>query len=105
MASLAPSLRDAAAAAGGVPLSAVVATGHVTREAVEKGYSQSSSHNGDPFTAAAGLANIAVIETEKLVVRARVIGEQLAERLTRLRRHSSIVGDVRGLGSIWGIER
>ena len=89
---------------GGVPLSAVVATGEVAEKAVAAGFSQSSSHNGDPFTAAAGLANIAVIEREKLIERARNIGDQLAERLTRLRDQLRIVGDVRGLGSIWGIE-
>jgi len=89
---------------GGVPLSAVVATGAVAEKAASAGYSQSSSHNGDPYTAAAGLANIAVIEQERLIDRAVDIGEQLEERFTRLKETVAIVGDARGLGSIWGLE-
>jgi 4-aminobutyrate aminotransferase-like enzyme len=89
---------------GGVPLSAVLATAALAREALASGFLQAASHQGDPFQCAVALANLDVLEQENLLRRATDIGELLGSRLAELERSFEIVGQVRGLGLLWGIE-
>jgi 2,2-dialkylglycine decarboxylase (pyruvate) len=89
---------------GGVPLSAVIAPEAVARAALDSGFLQAASHQGDPFQCAVALANLEVIEQEGLVTRAGRIGERLGRRLAELERRFEIVGQVRGVGLLWGIE-
>lgn len=56
-----------------------------------------------PVAAAVALANIDIIEKEDLVRRAERAGQRLANHWQSLRGHSH-VGDIRGLGLVWGIE-
>lgn len=58
---------------------------------------------GLPASCAAALANIEIIEREKLVERAATMGEYVSKRLQTLYEHS-IVGDIRGIGLMWGVE-
>ncbi|MBI3967639.1 MAG: aspartate aminotransferase family protein [Chloroflexi bacterium] len=89
---------------GGVPLSAVTVTSEVATSLEMKGYYQSSSHTGDPLLCAAGLANIEIIETERLVENAAAMGRYLVDGFAAIQRRYPILGDVRGLGLLIGVE-
>jgi 2,2-dialkylglycine decarboxylase (pyruvate) len=89
---------------GGVPLSAVLASSDVAERAIAAGFLQSSSHQGDPFQCAVALANLDVIEDEDLLGRATRMGELLGRRLREIEQSSEIVGQVRGIGLLWGVE-
>jgi 4-aminobutyrate aminotransferase-like enzyme len=89
---------------GGVPLSAVITTAEIADTVSARGYYQSSSHTGDPLLAAVGLANIRIIEEEGLLENAAAQGAYLKARLEDLRDRYEIVGDVRGIGLMLGIE-
>lgn len=89
---------------GGVPLSAVTTSAEIADAAVQHGYRQSSSHSGDPLLAAVGLANIELIAEEGLVENAARIGAYLKDALQQFQRSYEIVGDVRGLGLLLGVE-
>jgi 4-aminobutyrate aminotransferase len=60
--------------------------------------------NGGPVIMEAAKAVLRVIEREKLVDRAREQGEYLKGQLLALKEHYSLIGDVRGLGLMVGIE-
>lgn len=89
---------------GGVPLSGVTTTRRIAERVAKLGFHQSSSHTDDPFLAAVGLANIEIIEREGLVDNAAREGAYLKRRLEELKDTYEIVGDVRGLGLMLGIE-
>jgi 4-aminobutyrate aminotransferase-like enzyme len=89
---------------GGVPLSAVLAPATLAREALANGFLQAASHQGDPFQCAVALANLEVVEQEGLLARATALGGLLGSRLAELERRFEIVGQVRGVGLLWGIE-
>ncbi|KAH8801429.1 pyridoxal phosphate-dependent transferase [Xylogone sp. PMI_703] len=89
---------------GGVPLSAVTTTPEIADRVAELGYHQSSSHTDDPFLAAVGLANIEILERENLVQNAEVMGNYLKEEFEKMQTKHEILGDVRGLGLMIGLE-
>lgn len=62
------------------------------------------THEKNPVICAAGLATIEVIQREGLVERARVLGEHALARLRQLAARHRLVGDVRGLGLLLGVE-
>lgn len=59
---------------------------------------------GHPVSAAAALANLAILERENLPQRAKESGEYLMGQLKEALESSRIVGDIRGLGLFIGIE-
>ncbi|HEX3725796.1 MAG TPA: aspartate aminotransferase family protein [Pirellulales bacterium] len=63
-----------------------------------------ATFGGNPVSMAAALATIQVIEEDDLKTNARVVGAHLRERLDGLAAKHSLVGDVRGLGLMQGIE-
>ena len=89
---------------GGVPLCGVTTTPEIADRVAELGYHQSSSHTDDPFLAAVGLANIEILESEKLVQNADVMGQYLKAEFQKLQSRHEILGDVRGLGLMIGLE-
>ena len=62
-----------------------------------------ATYNGHPLCSAAGLANLEIVEREHLVDRCRDVGAYMQEGLRTLLAHP-IVGDVRGVGLVAGIE-
>lgn len=62
------------------------------------------THEKNPVACAAGLATLQVIEDENLVERARTLGQYALERLRELAGRHRIIGDVRGLGLLLGVE-
>jgi 4-aminobutyrate aminotransferase-like enzyme len=89
---------------GGVPLCGVTTTREIADGVAELGFHQSSSHTDDPFLCAVGLANIEIIERDGLVENAAEQGRYLKDGLKALQREFEIVGDVRGIGLMLGIE-
>lgn len=62
------------------------------------------THEKNPVLCAAGLATIEAIEEEGLLERARERGRHALERLMQMRDRYKLIGDVRGLGLLLGIE-
>lgn len=86
----------------GAPLAAVT-----TRREIAEALAQRLHFNtfgGNPVSAAAGLAVLDVIEEEHLQENARVVGARLKAGLQDLMPRHAIVGDVRGLGLMLGVE-
>jgi hypothetical protein len=89
---------------GYAPVGAVLAREGVV-EAVDAagGFVHGFTFSHHPVTAAACLAVLEILERERLVERAALLGARLAARLAVLRARPH-VGDVRGRGLMWGIE-
>jgi len=87
--------------ANGVPMGATIATAEVADSF--RGLTI-STFGGNPVSCAAALATIEVIEEENLVNNAQVVGNYLRERLEELKEKHPLVGDVRGMGLMQGVE-
>jgi adenosylmethionine-8-amino-7-oxononanoate aminotransferase len=91
---------------GYVPLGAAVTTpkiADVFRNKPGHELRSGSTYGGHTLACAATLANIAIIENEKLVERAARTGKYLHAELEKLYKYP-IVGDVRGIGMLWAVE-
>jgi adenosylmethionine-8-amino-7-oxononanoate aminotransferase len=90
---------------GYLPLSGVMLTHsvHDTLKALKGPMWHAFTYSGHPTACAVALRNLQILEEEHLVERAAERGAHLQMRLQELRSHD-IVGDVRGLGLIGGVE-
>lgn len=88
--------------ANGFPLSAIAAS----RELMAKWPpgSHGSTYGGNPVACAAALATLRVIRRERLAERAAETGAYMRQRLEELQKQHPIIGDIRGLGLMVGIE-
>jgi len=59
---------------------------------------------GNPVSCAAGLATIEVIEKERLADNAAKVGEYMKKRFLEMAKAHELIGDVRGMGLILGVE-
>ena len=89
---------------GGVPLAATITTDAIEQRAHQRGFTYYTSHVSDPLPAYAGLAVLNVIRHEGLVDRARTMGAYLKDRLLELQGRYEVIGDVRGVGMLLGVE-
>jgi putrescine aminotransferase len=91
---------------GYLPLGAVGARDHVFEAflgGASEAFMSGATYDGHPLCSAAGLANLEIIERENLVGRCAEVGPYMQEGLRTLLSHP-IVGDVRGVGLVAGIE-
>ena len=88
--------------ASGFPLGAFTARVPIS-EAMKPG-DHLSTFGGNPIACAAALANIAVIEEERLVENAATRGAELMARCRALQEKHRVIGDVRGRGLMIGLE-
>src|SRR6185369_9503853 len=86
--------------ASGMPLGAIIA-----REGIMDWGpgSHASTFGGNPVSCVASLETISLLEDE-LMANARVVGEYLKGRLGELAKVHRLIGDVRGLGFMIGVE-
>ncbi len=87
----------------GHPVAAVV-----TRREITERFGQEtewfSTFGGNPVAAAAALAVLDVIEDERLVERAGRVGAALRSSISSLQARHPVIGDVRGVGLLTGVE-
>ncbi len=90
---------------GYLPLSGVMISRevHETLRTQKGTLAHGFTYSGHPVACAVALENLRLIEDEGLVERVAVAGRRLLPRLNQLKRHP-IVGDVRGLGLLAGVE-
>ncbi len=91
----------AKALASGMPLSAIIAAAAVMSWPPG---SHGSTFGGNPVSCAAALATLDVIEEEGLMQNATRVGNHLMHHLRELAEESRLIGDVRGLGLMIGVE-
>jgi adenosylmethionine-8-amino-7-oxononanoate aminotransferase len=95
------------AGGGYVPLGAIIVSDKVVDIHLRKGtgtFFDGYSHSGDPVSCAGALATLQVIKRDRLVERARTMGEYLADALCELQDRHPTIGDLRGKGLMRGIE-
>ena len=88
--------------ADGFPLSAFT-----TRPEIAAAYKPGdhlSTFGGNPVSCAAALANIEFMQKENLAARSAETGAYAMAKLRDLQKHNPIIGDVRGLGLMIGVE-
>jgi 4-aminobutyrate aminotransferase len=89
---------------GGIfPLAALIAREDLNRVTADKALGH-YTHEKNPVACAAGLAAIEVIESEGLLENARVMGEHAFGRMLDMMNAHRLIGDVRGLGLLMGME-
>jgi 2,2-dialkylglycine decarboxylase (pyruvate) len=89
---------------GGIPLGAVVTTADIEASCHERGFVHVTSHVSDPLPAAAAHAVLEVVRDEDLPARAARQGARLLGHLRELQTRHEVVGDVRGVGLLCGLE-
>jgi adenosylmethionine-8-amino-7-oxononanoate aminotransferase len=90
---------------GYAPLGAVIARGFVA-DALKAGrgyFEHGFTYSANPLSAAVGSAVLDYLAKNNLIARASRMGKVLGGKLQALKRHP-LVGDVRGLGMMWGLE-
>jgi 4-aminobutyrate aminotransferase-like enzyme len=85
----------------GVPIGWTIATAEVADKFPGLTF---STFGGNPVSAAAALAVIKLIEEEDLRTNARTVGDYFRGKLEELKEKYPIIGDVRGMGLMQGIE-
>ncbi len=90
---------------GYLPLSGVMLTRavHDVLKSVKGMFAHGFTYSGHPTACAVGLRNLQILEDERLIERAAERGAYLQRKLQELR-ELEIVGDVRGLGLVAGVE-
>jgi 4-aminobutyrate aminotransferase/(S)-3-amino-2-methylpropionate transaminase len=91
---------------GGLPISAVVGSAHVldSWDLPSGPAAHSSTFMAQPLGCAAALATIQELAERGLVERAERLGRQALARLREVAARRPLVGDVRGLGLMLGVE-
>ena len=88
--------------AAGVPLSAIIARDEIM-DAVAPG-TIGGTFCGNALACAAALKTIEIMERDDLAGRSLAIGEQVTARYKKMQEKYPVIGDVRGLGGMIGIE-
>jgi 4-aminobutyrate aminotransferase len=87
--------------ANGAPVGATMATAEIADAYPSLTF---STFGGNPVTCAAALATIRYIEENDLPHNAKVVGDYLRGKLEGLKEKYPVIGDVRGMGLMQGIE-
>jgi alanine-glyoxylate transaminase/(R)-3-amino-2-methylpropionate-pyruvate transaminase len=86
----------------GVPLGACVTRPEIAL--MMKNRVHFNTFGGNPVSMTQGLATLEVIDSEGIQQNALTVGTHLKERLRRLQEHQPLIGDVRGMGLMLGVE-
>jgi 4-aminobutyrate aminotransferase len=97
----------AKAIASGFPMSATVGKAELMDPEVDERAWRPGAHGstfgGNPVICAAGIASLEIIES-KLIKNAAEVGSFMKQKLTEMMERHAIIGEVRGLGLMLGIE-
>ena len=97
-----PDIMTMAKALGnGAPISAFTATAKIADTYTKPG---ASTLGGNPVSTMAGIGVLNYIEKHDLLKNAQERGEQLYNGLVQLQKRHPIIGDIRGIGLMWGAE-
>jgi 4-aminobutyrate aminotransferase/(S)-3-amino-2-methylpropionate transaminase len=88
--------------AAGMPLAAVVGKQEIM-DAVHP-WGLGGTYGGNPVACRAALAVLEVFEEEGLVEKAAVLGQKLKARFEKWQEQFAIIGEIRGLGAMLGLE-
>ena len=86
----------------GVPLAAVTTRMDIARTLTQRIHF--NTYGGNAVSMAAGNAVLDVIDEEGLQQNCLVLGKRFMEGLTRLQKRHALIGDVRGMGLMLGVE-
>ena len=86
----------------GAPLAAVTTRADIARTLAQRLHF--NTFGGNPVSMAAGLAVLEIIDEEGIQENARVVGGRFKAGLERLQRDHRLIGDVRGMGLMLGVE-
>ncbi len=89
---------------GYLPVSATVVNGEIAQFYEREPLMHLITYQNHPLCLAAALANIEVLEEEKLVENAAKVGRHLRDRLKELEESHKSVGETRSLGLLAGVE-
>jgi 4-aminobutyrate aminotransferase-like enzyme/Ser/Thr protein kinase RdoA (MazF antagonist) len=87
----------------GHPLSAVITSAEIAA-AFDNGMEFFSTFGGNPVSCAVGETVLRIVQEERLMEHAALVGEKLLNGLNGFRERYPIVGDVRGSGLFLGVE-
>ncbi|GAB3079006.1 aspartate aminotransferase family protein [Micromonospora schwarzwaldensis] len=91
--------------ASGFPFAVLAGRHEVLRQPeTERAGSTASTFASNPLGISAALATLTVLRRDRLVDQVRVLGDVMADRLAVLHERHPVLGDVRGLGLLWGLE-
>jgi adenosylmethionine-8-amino-7-oxononanoate aminotransferase len=90
---------------GFIPLGATVTTQKIANAFKEPGHElrSGSTYGGHTTACAATIANLEIIENEKLVENAEKTGKYLADRLKELQKKYKFIKEVSGMGLLWAV--
>jgi len=86
----------------GAPLAAVTTRMDIAKTLTQRVHF--NTYGGNPVSMAAGLAVLDIIDEDGLQENSRVVGGRFKAGLERLQRSHSLIGDVRGMGLMLGVE-
>lgn len=86
----------------GFPLAAVVTTPEIAKTLAQRIHF--NTYGGNPMASAQGKAVLEVIEEEGLQANSLERGKQLSDGLRKLQEKHSVIGDIRGLGLMIGVD-
>ena len=86
----------------GAPLGACVTRREIAETLTKRVHF--NTFGGNPISMTQGLATLEVIERENIQENARTVGEHLKSRLVDLQQRQPLIGEVRGLGLMLGVE-
>ena len=86
----------------GAPLGACVTRPEIAR--MMKNRVHFNTFGGNPVSMTQGLATLEVIDAENIQENARIVGGHLKARLLELQDRHPLIGDVRGMGLMLGVE-
>ena len=95
-------LTSAKSIAAGIPLSAIIASKEIM-DSVEPGVI-GGTFGGNPLACSAALKVIEIMERDNFEKRSKEIGEIVRKRYKEMQDKYDVVGDVRGIGAMIGIE-
>jgi alanine-glyoxylate transaminase/(R)-3-amino-2-methylpropionate-pyruvate transaminase len=86
----------------GAPLAAMVTRPEISKNLANRIHF--NTYGGNPISMAQGMATLEVIDTENIQANALRVGTHLKNRLLELQEKHAIIGEVRGMGLMLGVE-